>query len=68
MNSSALGKAYLSVLSDDQLDSVIDHLDFEELTPFSVTAKADLRDEVIITRERGYSFDLEEERLGMCCT
>lgn len=67
MNASALGKAYLSVLSDDQLDSVIDHVELEELTPFSITAEADLRDEVVRTRERGYSFDFEEGRLGVCC-
>ena len=67
MHTSGLGKAYLALLSDDQLDAVIDRLDLEELTPFSIAAEADLRDDVIRTREWGYSLDFEEGRLGVCC-
>ncbi len=67
LHASGLGKAYLAALTGDQLDSVISRLDFEEMTPFSITDEAALRAEVARTKERGYSLDFEEGRVGVCC-
>lgn len=67
LHASGLGKAYLAALTGDQLDSVISQLDLEEVTPFSITDEAALRAEVARTKERGYSLDFEEGRLGVCC-
>ncbi len=67
LHASALGKAYLAALSDPELDSVLDQLHLEKLTPYSTTDATALRAEVMRTRERGYSVDLEEGRPGVCC-
>lgn len=66
-HTSALGKAYLSVLTEPEADSLIADLDLVGLTPFSITSADDLRTEVRRTRDRGYSLDFEEGRLGVCC-
>ncbi len=67
MHTSGLGKAYLSVLADDELESLVVKLDLVGLTPFSITSADDLVAEVRRTRDRGYSLDFEEGRLGVCC-
>lgn len=67
LDTSALGKAYLAALTDEQLDSVIGRLALEAPTPLSITDADDLRAEVARTRERGYGLDFEEGRLGVCC-
>ncbi|MCY4621699.1 MAG: IclR family transcriptional regulator [bacterium] len=67
LHASALGKAYLAALTGDQLDSVVSRLDLDALTQFSITDEAALRAEVARTKERGYSLDFEEGRVGVCC-
>lgn len=67
LHASALGKAYLAALPEHELDTVIDRIELEKLTPFTITRVADLRTDVIRTRERGYSLDFEEGSLGVCC-
>ena len=67
MHTSALGKAYLSVLDDREAESLMADLDLVGLTPFSITSRSSLRSEVRRTRDRGYSLDFEEGRLGVCC-
>ena len=67
LHTSALGKAYLSVLSADELEYLVAKLDLVGLTPFSITSVDDLLADVRSTRERGYSLDFEEGRLGVCC-
>ena len=67
MHTSALGKAYLSVLSGHRLESLVGKLELVGLTPFSITSAGRLLTEVRRTRERGYSLDFEEGRLGVCC-
>ena len=67
MHTSALGKAYLSVLAEHEAESLIADLDLVGLTPFSITSRSDLISDVRRTRNRGYSLDFEEGRLGVCC-
>lgn len=67
MHTSALGKAYLSVLSAQEMEALVAKLDLVGLTPFSITSVDDLVAEVRRTRDRGYSLDFEEGRLGVRC-
>ena len=67
MHTSALGKAYLAVLTEPEAESLITDLDLVGLTPFSITSRSTLAAEVRRTRDRGYSLDFEEGRLGVCC-
>ena len=61
----ASGKMYLSSLRTDKLDRLLSWMDFEPRTPRTITDKILLREEIAITRQRGYSTDNEELMEGM---
>lgn len=56
----AAGKSILAHLPDPQLEELIEQFDFEPLTENTITDSEDLRDELSAIRERGYSFNMEE--------
>ena len=61
----ALGKAILAFLSNEEL---LEYLHKTELIPYTkntITDKASLIEELDRTRSRGYSIDMEEHRLGL---
>lgn len=67
MNCSALGKAYLSTLSDAERDERLANMSYVALTDRSLTDAASLRAEVIRTRLRGYAIDDAEVEQGVSC-
>ena len=64
-NCTASGKMYLSSLRADKLDRVMSWLELEPRTARSITDKDKLREELALTRTRGYSTDDEEFMDGM---
>jgi DNA-binding IclR family transcriptional regulator len=64
-NCTASGKMYLSSLRADKLDRVMNWLELEPRTARSITDKDKLREELALTRCRGYSTDDEEFMDGM---
>ena len=64
-NCTASGKMYLSSLRADKLDRVMNWLELEPRTARSITDKDKLREELALTRSRGYSTDDEEFMDGM---
>ncbi|WP_413717249.1 IclR family transcriptional regulator [Silicimonas sp. MF1-12-2] len=64
-NCTASGKMYLSSLRADKLDRVMSWLELEPQTARSITDKDKLREELALTRSRGYSTDDEEFMDGM---
>jgi IclR family acetate operon transcriptional repressor len=64
-NCTASGKMYLSSLRADKLDRVMNWLELEPRTARSITDKDRLREELALTRSRGYSTDDEEFMDGM---
>lgn len=64
-NQTAGGKAILSQLPESEIQSVIDAVGLPRATENTITDKAELLDELEITRERGYAINNEESTEGV---
>ncbi|HKU94097.1 MAG TPA: IclR family transcriptional regulator C-terminal domain-containing protein [Vineibacter sp.] len=60
----AAGRAILSGMADEALDSWLDKLEPKALTTFTMTDKRDLRGEVMRVREQGFCVTEQEMRRG----
>jgi DNA-binding IclR family transcriptional regulator len=56
----APGKTLLAFMPDDELERVLDTLTFTPLTPDTITDRGALRDELAVTRARGYAVSVGE--------
>lgn len=65
LHCTASGKMYLSTLSTAQLSRVLGRMTLLAPTPNSITDPDSLRDEIALTRDRGFSEDNEELIEGM---
>lgn len=65
LHATAVGKAYLAHLPEDERTALIDRLELAERTPDTVTDRATLEAELAEIRERGYAFNDEERTVGM---
>lgn len=65
LHASAVGKAYLATLSEDDLTDLVARLDMVPLTSYTVTSPHKLLEEIALTRQRGYALNEEEGRLGV---
>jgi DNA-binding IclR family transcriptional regulator len=67
LHTTALGKAILAALPDVERDARIARMDFAPRTDRTITSAAAFREEIEITRSRGYAIDdRENEPLGAC--
>jgi DNA-binding IclR family transcriptional regulator len=62
-----VGKAILSFLPDEEAEVHLSDMDFEKFTPTTITDQTAFRQELRLTRERGYAVDNEEHEPGICC-
>lgn len=67
IHSTALGKAVLASLSDQDVAEFAARYDFIPLTPRTITSSAAFVAELHRTRQRGYAVDDEENELGGRC-
>lgn len=67
MHASALGKAYLSRLSDEELETHLHDLPFEGGTDKAVNDPSALRSELRGVRKQGYATDRDETVEGLSC-
>jgi DNA-binding IclR family transcriptional regulator len=67
MHCTSTGKAVLSALSDKDVDTIIDMAGMPAFTPKTITDRMALRDELLLTRKRGYSVDNEEHEVRTYC-
>jgi DNA-binding IclR family transcriptional regulator len=67
IHSSALGKAYLSTLTPEQLDQELETLSFQGGTEKAAQNANALREDVEAARERGFALDVEETFIGGSC-
>ncbi|MDR7418408.1 MAG: IclR family transcriptional regulator [Armatimonadota bacterium] len=66
-HATALGKAMLAFLPDDEVARIIDGRPLASCTPRTITDPDILRQELARTRTRGYAVDHEEFIQGICC-
>ena len=64
LHATAQGKAILSQLPVEECDRVIASLTLTQYTPHTITDRAELRQEISMTRERGYATNNEERDEG----
>jgi IclR family transcriptional regulator, acetate operon repressor len=62
----ALGKALMAFLPDEEQDELIGRLRLEEAGPRAITDPEQLREELTRTREGGYAINDEELEEGIC--
>lgn len=67
LHSTSVGKAYLSALPDERAREIIATLDLSRFTRFTFTDPAAFYEEIKKTRERGYSYDHEENEPDIRC-
>lgn len=60
LNCSAAGKAYLSLLSDDEINNLYKKITLVKMTENSITDLKKLKEDLKITRLRGYSINNQE--------
>jgi DNA-binding IclR family transcriptional regulator len=67
LHSTSLGKAILATLPEDEIEAKLARMDFAPRTDRTITTAAAFREEIALTRSRGYSTDdRENEPLGAC--
>ena len=66
-HSSAIGKAVLAFLGNQELKDYLNRTKFFKITPSTITNKKRLVIDLKMTRERGYSIDNEENMQGLGC-
>ena len=63
----ALGKALLAFLPEEDLRRIVESLDYVKHTPKTITNAKDLLAELKIVREQGFALEREEFHLGSAC-
>ena len=63
--STALGKAILAFLEDEEINNYLSQIELIPYTPNTIVDPAALLEELKLTRKRKYSIDNEEHRMGL---
>lgn len=66
-HSTSVGKAYLAALPEERARQIISTLELPRFTRYTFTDPAAFAEEIRTTRERGYSYDHEENELDIRC-
>ncbi|MCR4436608.1 MAG: IclR family transcriptional regulator [Clostridiales bacterium] len=67
LHCTALGKVLLSGLSDSEVEKIIKAKGLKKYTEKTITDFQQLKEEIALTRERGYGFDEIEHEEGIRC-
>jgi len=67
LHASAVGKALLAALPDEEVSAILHRKGLERVTPNTIDTPARLRADLGQVRERGYSIDDEEHAIGLRC-
>jgi DNA-binding IclR family transcriptional regulator len=67
VNTTALGKAYLLTLTNSELQTALEELEFASGTEHAITNKDDMYKHITEYRRKGYTVDIEESQEGLCC-
>jgi IclR family transcriptional regulator, KDG regulon repressor len=63
----AVGKAMLSTLRDDELEILMRRMQFEKLTENTISSPEEFIEEIRLIRKKGYAVDNEEYEDGLYC-
>jgi DNA-binding IclR family transcriptional regulator len=63
----SLGKALIAWLPEDELDEIINSMEFEAYSPYTITDPEEFREELRTVRIQGYAEDREESAIGIRC-
>jgi DNA-binding IclR family transcriptional regulator len=63
----ALGKAMLAFIPEEELQYFFSGMTFERFTPQTIKSAPQLRKDLSVVRQRGYAIDNEEAYLGSRC-
>jgi IclR family acetate operon transcriptional repressor len=64
---SGVGKAIMATLAEAEVDAIVRRIGLPRRTPRTITSAAALRRQLKVVRQRGYSFDDEEDHEGVFC-
>ncbi len=67
LHCTGVSKAILAHLPDAERDALIEKADFARYTPNTLVTSAALRDDLALTKQRGFAIDDEEHELGIRC-
>lgn len=67
LHGTALGKALLASMDDEELKAIVAGLELRPFTPTTITSRSALMKEIADVREKGYSLDPEEFERGLTC-
>lgn len=67
MHASGAGKAFLSQLSEEQVTGLLHRKGLHAYTHATLVSPVHLKEDLALTRKRGYSFDDEEHAPGLRC-
>lgn len=63
----AMGKCILSYLPDEEVSGILSRFTYIQYTPNSLMSNEEVRRELELVRQRGFSIDNEERELGLTC-
>ncbi|PJF38445.1 MAG: IclR family transcriptional regulator, partial [Phototrophicales bacterium] len=63
----ALGKAILSRMPEDEAREILESYPLEAFTVFTMTDVDQIMDDLRLTRQRGFALDNQENEMGGCC-
>ncbi len=63
----AVGKAILSTMEDEEVERIWENSDIKELTEYTITDLDKMKEELENIRNKGYSTDEQENELGVRC-
>ncbi len=67
MHATALGKAIMAYLPSEQVDAIIAHNGLKDICPNTICDMDSLRNDLNLTKQRGFAIDDEENHLGSRC-
>lgn len=65
VHASSLGKAIMAFLPDDELDVLLNELEYRQMTDHTIVNRSDMERELSDICERGYSLNQQELALGL---